>query len=127
MAGYEQFATIARRLIQKRGRTVTLVEPSTTPADPAKPWRGPNDATPTDELEVKAVIFPGVEEDSETPGVRVQGAGFALIEPPATGEDVTLYHTLNDRDVPRRLSEIGTLDPGDGGPVLFWATLGGGA
>lgn len=51
------FAAIARRLIDKKGRTVTLVRHGSTPSDPNKPWRGIS--TPTDaEITGKAVFVP---------------------------------------------------------------------
>ena len=89
--------------------------------DAAKEWRGPDDAVPTDELKVFAVVFVGAEKDDETPGVRVQGPGTCLLEAPSTGEDLKLYHTMNDGGVIRRLSEITGLNPGSPGPIFYFA------
>jgi hypothetical protein len=41
MADYVKFAETAKRLIEKNGRTLTLVKADRAPADAAKPWNGP--------------------------------------------------------------------------------------
>lgn len=45
MAGpdYVKLAAKAQALVTQSGRTITLVKPATTPADPAQPWNGPTD------------------------------------------------------------------------------------
>ncbi len=124
---YARLAILARRLIQENGREVLLIQPSLTPDDPLKPWRGPNDAGPADQLTVSAVVFVGAEKDDETAGIRVQGPGSCLFEQPTTGENLKLYHTMNDRGVLRRLSEITELDPGSPGPIFYYAVIDGSA
>lgn len=42
MANFTKLAATAKRLINKNGREVSIVKLNTTPADPARPWRGPN-------------------------------------------------------------------------------------
>lgn len=37
------FRALAKRLIDANGRTVTITRLSNAPANPAQPWRGPND------------------------------------------------------------------------------------
>ena len=74
-----------------------------------------------------AVVFVGPETDDETAGMRVQGPGSCLLAAPSTGENLKLYHTMNDRGVPRRLSEVTELDPGSPGPILYSAVIDGSA
>lgn len=38
------FSALAKRLIDKNGRPITIVNLGETPADPTKPWRGAADA-----------------------------------------------------------------------------------
>lgn len=88
-------AATAKRLIDKHGRTVTLLKHGSTPADGNKPWRGvsaPVDATVTGKaafvprtfiLASFAADFDGVLEESE----------YALFA--ADNDDGELLETFN--------------------------------
>ncbi|MAD98777.1 MAG: hypothetical protein Unbinned200contig1000_15 [Prokaryotic dsDNA virus sp.] len=39
---YAKLAATAQRLITDAGRTITLVRPTESPADPTQPWNGPS-------------------------------------------------------------------------------------
>lgn len=58
MADHEKYAALARRLIAKHGRFVTLQKLSSTAADPNKPWKGTNAPTVASQNTVKAVFVP---------------------------------------------------------------------
>lgn len=61
---YVKLAAKARTLITQNGRTVTLVKPTKTSADPAQPWNGPaapvTDPVDPDDGEIKLEV-PGVQ------------------------------------------------------------------
>lgn len=45
MVDYDEFAAIAKELVEEHGRTITLLKRNTTPTTPGTPWTG-NTATP---------------------------------------------------------------------------------
>lgn len=56
MAEYDSAIALARRLVQKKGRPIKLVEKSTTEVDPAKPWLGKT-TTPAREVQTFGAFF----------------------------------------------------------------------
>lgn len=59
MPNYIELATKAQDIITRFGRAITLEKIDRTPADAAKPWRGPTDpeASPTATLSLDGVFI----------------------------------------------------------------------
>lgn len=73
MAVHDKFANTAERLIAKHGRPMKVRKLSRTPADSAKPWRGP-DPDPADgfefDVDAKGVVVDWTEEEVEADQTR---------------------------------------------------------
>jgi hypothetical protein len=65
---YPKLAEVAKKLIEKSGRTVTLRRLSETPADPTKPWRNTNSTVV--EMSMIAVMLDGQYVDGADDLVR---------------------------------------------------------
>lgn len=55
---YNDYIQLANELIAENGRSVTFQKLSSTPVDPAKPWKGAGTPTVTQSKEVAAVFVP---------------------------------------------------------------------
>lgn len=97
-------ATTAQRLIQTYGRTITIVKTTETPADGAKPWRGPAALT-TGSGSVRLSLFAVFEERSESELAR------ALAGAMGGGRDIP--RRGNARFLAAALDIVG-LDPKEG-------------
>lgn len=117
---------VARRLIAKRGRDISIMKSSSTPYDPAKPWKGSvapaASASPGTTVTGKGVFvdpielreFGFTEEDGE--GTDIKRAEKACIVA-ATGltpeTDISRYTILLDGEQYWRIERVRTLKPGD--------------
>lgn len=114
MVDYVKSAATAKRLIEKNGRSVVLVRKSQTPADAAKPWRGPTSPGNTTVGTVKAAIFP-IDEKDEIGGLIRRGDETAWIahDSLATPEDLEDIDALVDGGVTYKVIKACPIGPGD--------------
>lgn len=114
----------AQRLIQAKGRTVTLVISSTTPADPAKPWRAPSSvvaAPDATRLAVKAVfesksssdIARALASGGEQDAVRRSVERFLVAALDVAGFDILATDFVEDASVRWRVTKVIPVQPGD--------------
>lgn len=108
MKDYSGNVALARKLIDKFGRTVTVEKSSNIPADSNREWRGES-ASAT--LDVSAVLLDFDEADIDGTAVK-RGDKRALVAPPTTGEDLTGYETLVDEGRTWRIESVQVLRPG---------------
>ena len=84
---------VADELIAEFGRTVQLVPPGTTQADPAQPWKGVT--APGTPVDVKAVFRPLRQE--LVPGTAVAvGDSLAIVASKNLTGEITTAHRLVD-------------------------------
>lgn len=128
MVDYTKLAATAQRLVQKNGRTVTLVRRSTTPANSSEPWKGPADEAATITtpgtttgkvgITVKAVFAKSDAELAELFGLAGEelrrGAKFAFVAgADMTPEDLATFDTVIDGADVWQIESSDTLRPGD--------------
>lgn len=58
MVNYVRLAATSERLISNNGRNITFLKESTTLHDDQKPWDGPRNGLPSEEVTLKAVFAP---------------------------------------------------------------------
>lgn len=121
MIDYTQLAERVRILVEKHGREVTFVRFHQTPADGAKPWRGPADprASVDAEATVKAVFVPPSSADrlgmSTVDEDLLRRTAFVCIVGPGSTAppfDLSTAHEIMDEGgVRRRVTFVETLRP----------------
>jgi hypothetical protein len=116
---YVELAGIANTLIADAGRDVTVNRYRQTPADAAKPWRGPSSPTTTPDATttVKAVfVSPGGAPSLGLKAIDVdlmkRTEEICLIGPGAT-YDLGTANEVVDGGVHKRVLFVETLKPGD--------------
>lgn len=125
---YTPLANTAKRLVEKFGRSVTLVKFAETPADPAKPWRG--NLTPRDTPLASAALHMAFVQPSsaEELGLNVEKFGLtdrqaqiAIMAPGAS--DSTAYEHYDevvDGTVRWKITEVEILKPGSTRMAYFF-------
>jgi hypothetical protein len=115
----------AQRLIQAKGRTVTLVISSTTPADVNKPWRAPSSvvaAPDATRLAVKAVfesksssdIARALASGGEQDAVRRSVERFLVAALDVASFDILATDFVEDGESVRwRVTKVIPVQPGD--------------
>lgn len=99
----------ATRLINKKGRTVTLSNKVVTTPDPAEPW---NKTPGTDVTEdTKAVIMK--YELKEIDGELVKVGDMKALVPYIEGVDVKNFDTLIDGSETWKIKKVTPVQPGD--------------
>lgn len=124
MADYSSAIATARRLIQAKGRTVTLQRLEDAPADPAKPWRGPASATPP-EATLALSVVQVQPSGANTLGLTIKDeellrrlSAILIAEPAA--EDVETYHRVVEADGSHwRIAFVEKLQPADDAVLYF--------
>lgn len=122
MAGpdYTKLAATANRLITQSGRTVTLVKPNETPADPSQPWNGPAPAgettldVPGIQLLPNAVRIFGLAalgDANEFQGLVTYSELVYIVF--AGEEDLSLYTYVRDGGVDYQIEATQELKPAD--------------
>lgn len=136
MVNYAKLAVTAEKLIEKNGRSVTLVKRSTVPETPSEPWKGPVDEVYTDgtpgALGDKAGVvvfaaFVDVSSDSELAefftslgGEVRRGTKAALVAGlSVTPEAIEEFDVVVDGDDVWNIESTDTLRPGT--VVLLYA------
>ncbi len=121
---YSKFVELARRLIDKSGRSCEFQKLSAVAADPAKPWLGAGAPTVIEPVTTMAVFLPDgagfgkLIEDNE---LFKSSEQMVLVAPPVGGEDLSDYHTVLDGGVRWKINVTKALAPG---PVTVLYAMG---
>jgi hypothetical protein len=121
MAGpHDEFADLAVEMIAENGRAMKVRKLSRTPADPAKPWRGPAATAPDGyefDLDVVAVVIDWTEAEYDQDQTRrdsqrllIAAKPFATATP--TPFDLKSADSLLDEGRVYSLSKGNLLKPG---------------
>ena len=140
MVDYEKLSATALKLIEKNGRTVTLVKLSETPANASEPWKGPAAAAAVSVgepgalgsgkvgLEVIACFVTFSDNElAELFGLvnearRGQKSAF-VAGAAVTPEDLRDFDQMVDGSDVWKIEAVDTLRPGDV-PLLHYLVLG---
>lgn len=116
MADYDYAPLRARvlALVDRYGRSVVVYKTATTAADPAKPWRGPSNATPEATVTAKAVVDENASKDVEGTLVR-RGDAVAYVAAAAATQDLTTFDRLSDGGALRSVTSVELIGPGGTG------------
>lgn len=126
MADYARLQATALRLITKNGKTVNVKKLATTPADAAKPWRGPtNNRSPyAAETDVKVVEL-GANTELAAYGLSISKAdipdkvdGFFLIALSPGTPDLSDYNELWDGTTRYTIEMMMAVKPAN--TVVLW-------
>lgn len=121
MVNFVSLAATAKRLIEANGRSVTLVQKSTTPGDASMPWRGPDeDATPPTETAVIGVFLSATSETELgemlaliDAGLVQRGNKFLMVAADSLGTlDIKAQASVVDGSQVWKVQEVATLQPG---------------
>lgn len=115
MPDHTNFVELAKRLIAKQGRQITLKKLAATTADATKPWKGTGPATTSAEATTPAVFLPAqgsglgkVVTDKE---LLKRADQVALVAPHETDlEDMTI---IVDDSVQWKIEWVQVLKPAD--------------
>lgn len=125
MVDFVKVAATAKRLVEANGRSVTLYKDSRTPADSAKPWRGPDDSSTEESDTVIAAFVPprgtflsGFFRDNDSNLVRDLNQIALVAASSASGKDLTKYDSLLDGDRTWKIRLVERLRPG--GTDILW-------
>jgi hypothetical protein len=113
MVNYVRAAANAKRLIEENGREVDLYRKSRTPADAAKPWRGPTSPGNTLVGSPIAFIYPATEKD-EQGGLLRKGEMTCLIAHDSLdpAEDLTTLDHIVDGSDTWKVEQAWKIGPG---------------
>lgn len=115
MANYTRMAATAKRLIEKNGRTVTLVRLSRSALDTNKPWRGPDpdpDPAPA-AITCKAVIVPYEAKELEGSLIRNGDKRAFIADTSLPDHDLEKFDTLIDGGDTYKIVSVALFNPGD--------------
>lgn len=126
MAVHDWAVNLAKKLIDKHGREVTLVKSSSSEAQSGKRWRGSDEPFSGAEgttATATAVFIDEVETDSEATLVK-RGEKSALVAHADLTPivDISQYDALRDGDNTWRIIEIVPLKPGNQ-DIMYTARL----
>ncbi len=125
MVDFAPLIATAQRLISENGRSVTLVEFDSAPADGSKPWKGAADprAVPDAELTLDAVfVNPG---GATSLGLSLETSDFIkrseqiMIISPGASVDLTEFEEVLDDAVTWKIQGMEILKPGAEVVVAF--------
>lgn len=113
---YAKLSLVAKRLIEKNGRTVTLRKLSSTIADNAAPWRGTTGAAV--DCSCKACFF-NYDEAEETSDNVTRGSKYAYVAALSAVNnslvpyDLREFESVIDGSETWEIKEVKPLTPGD--------------
>ena len=112
MSDHVKFVALAKKLIAKHGRSISVTRKSQTPVDSNQPWRG-NTADPAP-LSCMGVDIKNVKADDENPTKR-GGKIFLLAagDDNLVGVDVKEFDVLTDGATVWRIKKADLVQPGD--------------
>jgi hypothetical protein len=115
MADHTKFVALAKRLIDKQGRTIALQTLSSAAANPAQPWKGPTAPTVSVSVDTKAVFLPASGNDfssmSVTKEMLADVTQVALVAP----HELPLHEmtTMVDKGKTYKVQWCRVLEPAD--------------
>lgn len=119
---YSKFVLLAQEKIGDTGRAIKVQKLSATPADAAKPWKGPASPTVATEvdtvgtfLEIFSFLKLGLEVIDENLLKRVD----QVVLIPQVSTDIKEYDTIVDGSVTWKIDWVRLLKPGDT-ILLYW-------
>lgn len=124
MADYVKLLAVANKLINKNGRNIILQHEQRTPADPDKPWRGPqlekDGGTPV-KLPVRGVFVP--PNTVREFGITSLGEGTLMEDMIAVSQQIVIiagtevdlrqFDTIKDRSESWGIKGLQVLRPGE--------------
>lgn len=118
---YTATAATALRLVEKFGKTVSVHQLATTPADGSMPWKGPTDPrTPYASTKSVKAVMVGPDSLVQMGLARadsdlVKSSSQVLIVAPGPSEqtDLTQYHEVTNGDEVMRITAATMLRPAD--------------
>jgi hypothetical protein len=127
---YSGFVNVADSLIDRFGRTVTIIKVSRDAANTAKPWRGPTSTSVDDSFDAKMVIPSEIEADADRVGAPFrrppmkQGGPVQafLAAKNITDKDVKTYNYVSDGDRLRTIVSVDEVRPGPTS-IMFTITI----
>jgi hypothetical protein len=130
MGFYDEMAQTVMELLQDdfEGPLLTITKVSRTPANAAKPHRGPAaGASGTTRVTGTGLVFPGTLERSERDGGQRRSGAWALIANSSLSSptaDLTKYNYLTDASSKRwAITEAVTFNPAGSTAVLTYLRL----
>jgi len=110
MSEYASSIALAQRLINKKGRVVTVSKATVAPADPAKPWDA--DQTAEETVDLRAVAFP--VESKYVDGTTVVVTDKQMYVAAAdTTFPITTQCKVTDKGYQRQVIMVDELEPGE--------------
>lgn len=118
MADHSKFLALARRLIDREGRSVTFGKLDASSADPERPWKtsGNNPANLTGAVDCIAVFLPdgsGFGKGIEDNDLFKSSEQMLLVAPPTTGEDLGAHNVVIDGTRRWKINVTKELKPAD--------------
>jgi len=110
---YSSLSATAKRLIERFGRPVTLKRQTTTPTDPAKPWRGGAQAADVSTA-VVAVLVDYTLQEATSDHVQRGDKRAYVAQASGPGIDFATYDRLVEADGQTwQIVRAETINPGD--------------
>lgn len=110
MAEYDKAIALAKRLIDKKGRTVTVLRRETAANDPDEPWEV--DEVQRLKFDAKAVVFPVESRYVDNDTVRVTDKQMYLAAADAEFP-ITPECKVRDKGYDLQVIRVDVLEPGD--------------
>lgn len=113
---YAALVATVRRLIDGTGRVVTFETLSGTPADAARPWRGPAAPTVASSAQQRATFVPAAGTDFGKDWMKddlLQRCQQVCLTYPATGYDINDCTSIADGGLRWRVDWVQVLKPAD--------------
>ena len=119
MGEYDKSIATANRLIQLKGRTVSLIDYKSDVDDSEKPWRGPASTPVVNDTINGKVVFLDFER-KEIDGKNILATDQKVLVPVIIigSKDITQYKVLIDGSKRYNISLFNELKPGD--DVVFY-------
>jgi hypothetical protein len=122
MARFTKSIALAQKLIKKNGRNVTITFPSTTLADPAKPWEGVTTSSNTKVVKGVFTNYARTDQRNVNDGVptnvQVGDQKLLVAAGDITPDDIKTATTVDDRSTTWKVINVEVVDPGDD-PILY--------
>lgn len=122
MSDHSDFIALAQELIAEEGRSITLQQLSSTPADAGKPWNGPTAPTVVADETVYGVFLPvsslsdlGFKAEDDD---LIKRADQLILVPPTT-VDLRDMNRVLDKSIIWKIEWVQVLEPGD--QVILYA------
>jgi hypothetical protein len=120
VAEYDNAIAVARRLIYRKGRVITLIKPSVTNSDVDVPWRGDTTAEPSPAVtRTNKAVFTSFKKN-EIDGTNILASDYLITMPVGDSNDVEIteeqmdsYKLLVDGSKKYRIVNFDVVKPGE--------------